>query len=1229
MTPERWKKLEALFDEAVELEGDAREAFLATACGADEQLRAETERLIAAHERESDFIDSPIFKHTADRTEADKIESTIGRSIGPYRVVSLLGRGGMGVVYIAEDSRLGRKIAIKMLPAAFTRDQDRVRRFEREAKAASALNHPNIVTIHEIGEAEAGRFIVMELVEGRTLRALAREQISLTSLAQLGRQIAQALAAAHAAGIVHRDIKPENIMVRDDGYVKVLDFGLARLTPSSLVPPDAESLSNTNSGGLLGTARYMSPEQARGEDVSGSADIFSLGIVFYELATGQHPFPADSQLGALHAVISQTPLSPSHLNPEIWAPFEALILQMLEKEARLRPTATQVGEAITQLAEEFASKRARRPASPGAERHMVGRDKERVELRAGFESVAAGHGLLLCVSGEPGIGKTTLVEDFLTGLADGDQPCIIARGRCSERLAGTEAYLPLLEALDKLLHSHGGESSARVMKLLAPTWYFQIAPLSADNPDEARSIAETRAGSQERMKRELSAFLQEVSRFRPLVFFLDDLHWADASTVDLLAYLATKFETLRILILAAYRTTDLLLIRHSFSQVKLDLQGRGYCHDIALDFLSRKEIENYLALEFPDHQFPKELTTLIQTKTEGNPLFMVNLVRYLRDQKVIPEQGGEWALAQSVGEIERELPESIRSMIERKLEQLGETDRRLLAAASVQGYEFDSAVVAKALGMDANTVEERLQSLEQTHAFVKSVDEREFPDGTLTLRWRFVHVLYQNVLNASMQTTRRAALSAVMAEGLLAFNEGKFEKVASELANLFEMARDWRRASECFLLAARNAARVFADAESAALVERGLANVGRLPDSPDRSRLELRLQITLGAALMTINAYASSAVKQVYLRAEELCRRLVDNRQLFRVQFGLTIICTVRGEHERAGQLAQECAKLAEQMQDEELIAQAHWACGLSLQYPGAYGASLAHLEKAVGMGKSGEAGSIVSLQKKIAAVFSQGHLALLLLYLGWPDQAQAMKRITLTRQEEFAHPLSYADNLYHAAFIEVFHNRLEEVRELSETLLKYAAEQGLKWYSAIGLILRGWVAVNEGQTEEGLDQMRSGLDKYRATETKLSLTFYLALLADALSATGRREEGLAVLTEALSLAEQTNERYYEAELHRLKGELLLKAGPGELLVLPGPHAAQAETSYHRAIQISRLQGTRSFELRTVASLARLWRRQGKQAGARQALAEVYGRFTEGFDTPDLQEARALLDELA
>ena len=270
----------------------------------------------------------------------------VGQVISRYVILEELGVGGMGVVYKAQDTRLGRHAALKFLPLELAQYPQRLERFRREALTASALNHPHICTVHDIGDHNGQPYLVMELIEGRTLRELVEQRPSLRETMHLGGQVARALAAAHAAGIVHRDIKPENIMVRADGYAKVVDFGLALLVSSSMTEDGSTDDIFSEPGTLTGTIRYMSPEQARGEAVGSPSDVFSLGICLYELTTGRHPFQSNSSVGVLHAILSETPPPPRRFNPEIPEALEALIQRMLDKDPCRRPAAQQVADAL-------------------------------------------------------------------------------------------------------------------------------------------------------------------------------------------------------------------------------------------------------------------------------------------------------------------------------------------------------------------------------------------------------------------------------------------------------------------------------------------------------------------------------------------------------------------------------------------------------------------------------------------------------------------------------------------------------------------------------------------------------------------------------------------------------------------------------------------------------------------------------------------------------------------
>jgi eukaryotic-like serine/threonine-protein kinase len=347
MTPERWKKLDALFHEALKFQGEARAALLAKACGTDEQLREEAERLIAADERQSSFIDLPIFEQSAEPANDDRIKSPVGRCIGPYQIISQLGRGGMGEVYRAQDTRLGREVAVKLLPAAFSTDQERLRRFEQEARAAGMLNHPNVLTIYDIGTAAtengSAPYIVSELLTGETLRErMRKEALPLRRAIDYALQIARGLAAAHEKEIVHRDLKPENLFITKDGRVKILDFGLAKLKLPPVSPMigamnGMETIASpqplgTAPGVVMGTVGYMSPEQVRAEEVDYRSDIFAFGAILYEMLYGRRAFPGGSAVEVLNAILREEPPEIAESGREVPPALTSVMRHCLEKD---------------------------------------------------------------------------------------------------------------------------------------------------------------------------------------------------------------------------------------------------------------------------------------------------------------------------------------------------------------------------------------------------------------------------------------------------------------------------------------------------------------------------------------------------------------------------------------------------------------------------------------------------------------------------------------------------------------------------------------------------------------------------------------------------------------------------------------------------------------------------------------------------------------------------------
>lgn len=1124
-----------------------------------------------------------------------------------YQIDAELGRGGMGVVYRAFDPGLQRSVAIKFVPSEYAEDTERFARFVREARTVSALNHPNVCTVHALGEHQGRPYLVMELVEGRTLRAARAAPGEMVAWLA---QAARALAAAHAAGVVHRDVKPENIMVRDDGIVKVVDFGLARRRNLS----DPNLSRHSDAGALVGTVAYMSPEQTAGAPAEAASDVFSLGVVAYELLAGRHPFDAGTPMATLQAIAQARAPAPTRVNPEIPARLSGLVESMLHHDPRLRPTAAEVEAALAQPAD-CCSPTVVVPL--GIKRPIVRREQELGVLRSALAEADAARGSFVCLAGEPGIGKTTLAEDFLNEVAADATTRIVVRGHCSERLAETEAYLPVLEALEGLLRTDASATLVRLLRVTAPAWFAQIAPgREAAPPGE--SAAE--AGSQSAMVREFCNFIVEATRRATVVLFIDDLHWADLSTVDLLSALGRPCSGLRLLVVLTYRPTELLLHRHPFRNVKQDLTRRDVCTEISLSFLDRQGVARYLDIAFPGNAFPAELAELVHARTEGNPLFMADLLRYLCDRRVLAETDGQWQVAGAMPDLSRELPDSVRGVIERQLDALDAADHQLLTAAAVQGCEFDSLIVADALGRDPAEVEEQLQRLDRTHGLVRLVRQQELPGPLLSLRYAFVHILYQQVLYQDLAPTRRGALSLALARALAARNPAAetAPAVTAELACLYEVGRDYLKAAEYLWLASQHAGRVYAHGESVALALRGIKLLALLPESRQRDELERRLQTMVGLQLQVTQGYAAPAARTAYLRARALVGDQDDVRPVFAIVWGLWLVAKVRSELGDAQRLAEELLALARRSKSFDLELQAHQALGMTAFCRGEPETTLRHVEWAAALYDPVRHFSHASRFGQDPAVTSKAFGAVALWLMGYPDSALRQMDDVL-RMQGGRSPTSRAVSLHFASLVHQFRGDPHKALEYADLSGAVSDEHRLSFFSAGSIVMQGWALTAQGRREQGLARLRRGLVAWQSTGSVTYRTYYLGLLAESL---GPTPESLAVLREALDVVEQTGERLYEAELHRLWGERLLARADGAAEV----DGSAARGRFDESRRIARQQRARALELRTAISLAR-WEQQhrGAPGAERQELARLYGAFSEGFETADLRAARELL----
>jgi tetratricopeptide (TPR) repeat protein len=470
---------------------------------------------------------------------------------------------------------------------------------------------------------------------------------------------------------------------------------------------------------------------------------------------------------------------------------------------------------------------------------FVPRHEEHRLLQENLEAVRAGGVRVVCLTGEPGAGKTTVLEHFVSGIQNAAGQ-LVTLSSCSQRLAGAEAFLPLLDSLDGLTREGENAAITRLLRLTAPTWYVQIAPLwSTADPAFASVLERARAASPERVKRELSTFVAQVTAVLPLVIAIDDFHWADASTVEVLAYLLSRPTLKCVLLVCAYRQTEMSLSAHPFVTIRHDLVKRRLVQEVPLRRLNEEETAHYLDVAFPDNCFPTELASVVQARSDGNPFFLSEIVRELIRRDAVRLHHGQWHIEWSLDQVGNALPVSIQGVIARKLEQLDADDRVLMMAASLQGMEFDSRLAAMALGHRVSDAEQRLRRLDSVHSLITLVGEGDPGDALPGQRYAFAHVLFQEALEAAVTPARRAEWSRLIANGLLELNQNDPSRVAADLAMHYASAREFERAAHWFLHAARNAARVYANHEATDLCKRAVANADRL-EPPLRNPLVLQ-----------------------------------------------------------------------------------------------------------------------------------------------------------------------------------------------------------------------------------------------------------------------------------------------------------------------------------------------------------------------------------------------------
>ena len=846
---------------------------------------------------------------------------------------------------------------------------------------------------------------------------------------------------------------------------------------------------------------------------------------------------------------------------------------------------------------------------------FVGREAEIAQVRTCLERAQSGQRQMLFVTGEAGMGKTALVDTCTTALEAQDDVWI-GRGQCVEHYGPGTGFLPILEALGRLCRGPGGTTVIGQLQQWAPTWLAQLGGMLPAS-EQAQLQRQTQGATRERLLRELAEALERLTETQLLVFVLEDLHWSDASTIEALTMVARRREAARLAILGTYRPMDLILREHPLKQAKLELQLHGQCSELPLPYLSTAAVEAYVGQRFPE-SVSAIVAPLVHQRTSGHPLFMVHLSEYVAyHEELEVRTGEEWVTR--VAEVVQAVPRGVQQLIELQLERLTPDAQRVLEMASMVGVEFVVATLAAGLQVSHDLPESICEELVQQGAFLEACGLAVWPDGTVSGRYRFRHVLYQQVLYQRLAEVRRVEGHRRIGARLETGYGEQTVEIAAELAVHFERGRDTERALTYHTQAGVKALARFAYQEAINHLITAQKLFKTSVDTPARAHQELSLLVALGPALIVTKGQASADVERVYTRAYELYQQGQDTPHLFPILRGLWMVYAARGKFQTAYELGGQLFAQAQHTQDTALLLEAHRVLSPTLFFLGDITTAREHAEHGIALYEPQHHHALAIRYGQDSGVACLAFSAWALWHLGYPDQALRRSHEALALAQRLSHPHSLTLAHYFTAAIHQFRREVQAVQIQAEAAQELSTTHGFAWYAAVSAVQLGWVLAVQGQGEAGLAQMSQGLRDYEATGAALHRTYFLALLAETQAQVGQVPAGLHTLTDGFRIVNDTGERVHEAELHRLRGELLRPQADERVA---------AEACFQRAAAVARCQQAKSWELRAATSLARLWQTQAKRQDAYDLLAPVYGWFTEGFDTVDLIDAKTLLDEL-
>jgi class 3 adenylate cyclase/predicted ATPase len=840
---------------------------------------------------------------------------------------------------------------------------------------------------------------------------------------------------------------------------------------------------------------------------------------------------------------------------------------------------------------------------------LIGREQEVGLLLERWAQVKAGHGHVVLLTGDAGIGKSRLVQMLKEHVAH--ELHMQWECRSSEYYQNT-ALFPITDLFQRLLRFQAEDTPDEKLGKLEHVLSQYRLPLEESVPlfapvfsvpmPENHYPPLNLSPQRQRQKRleTIVAVLLELAERQPVLFIVEDIHWTDPTTLELLNLLIDQAPTASMLILLTCRPHFQPAWHH-----------RSYITEITVNRLSPTQVAQIVTRMTDGKTFPAAVLQQITEKTDGVPLFVEELTKAVLEAGELQDVDGQYVMTGTLSSFT--IPATLQDSLMARLDRLISAKGIAQLGAAI-GRQFAYDLLQAVSQLDEATLQRELGRLVEAEI----VYQRGVPPQAY---YFFKHALIRDAAYESLLRGTRQHYHQQIAQVLEAQFPETAEAEPELLAHHYTEANLTEKGVHYWYTAGQKASERSAHVEAIAHLRQGLKLLETLPETPQRLQREVNMYIALGASLIATKSYAAPEVGETYTRARQLCQHLEDPYQLVPALRGLVHYYNVRAELQTAQALGEQLLSLAQHAQDSAMLVAASRAGGTTLFWMGAVASAQIHFAQGIALYDPTQHRTSAFLYGEDAGVICHSFAAWTLWYCGYAKQGMIRNDEALTLAQQRAHPLSLGFALSMAAMFHQCRREMRAAQERAEAAIILTQEQGFPYWMAVGSIMRGWTLAQQGQAQEGIEQINQGMMDYRATGAEIARPYWLALLAEAHGTMGQPEAGLTALAEALTVVDKTGERWYEAEIHRLKGALLLQQN--------SDNQAEAENCFQQAITIAQTQQAKSFELRTATSLARLWQQQGKRQEAHDLLAPVYGWFTEGFDTPDLKDAQTLLDELA